>query len=315
MQLRDLRPPVEDGPYPPPAFLPPLTGTEVHGARTWTGLTYAVVRGHRPLALDVHVPADATYPVPLVVWIHGGGWTEGDRRLVPLQWGQQTLFDKVVAAGMAVATIDYRFLGEAPFPACLHDCVAAVRYLRRYAAELGLDASRLGLWGESAGAHLAAMVAFLGTRDDAPAHLVGDLGVRTGQVDSRAAVLFYGPDRLDGLVGPPPPGGHTDPFFGWEAFGQDPELLRQLAPIEHVHRDAPATLLMHGDQDSVVGHGASERLYQALLAVGADSTLEITPGAEHCFIGTPIEPHLDRAVDFLGSHLGGAKASGAARPR
>ncbi|MGO0578071.1 alpha/beta hydrolase family protein [Ornithinimicrobium panacihumi] len=72
----------------------------------------------------------------------------------------------------------------------------------------------------------------------------------------------------------------------------------------HVHQGAPATLLMHGDQDSVVGHEASERLHAALLAVGADSTLELTPGAEHCFIGTPIEPHLDRAVAFFRSHLG-----------
>lgn len=303
MELRDLRPPVEDGPFPPAAFLPPLHDDGVRGARSWTGLTYAVVRGFRPMTLDLHVPLDADGPVPVVVWFHGGGWTEGDRRLVPLQWPQQVLFDKVVAAGMAVATVDYRFLGEAPFPACVHDCVAAVRYLHRYAAELGLDASRLGVWGESAGAHLAAMVAFLGTQDPVQAHLLGDLGVGDGPGTSRAAVLYYGAAGLDGLASPPPPGVAADPFFGWAAFDHDPEVLRAMAPLEHVHPGVPPTLLMHGEQDGIVGAEHSVWLHQALLAAGADSTLELIPGADHCFIGTPIEPHLDRAVDFLGHHL------------
>lgn len=125
------------------------------------------------MTLDLHVPVDAAGPVPVVVWIHGGGWTEGDRRYVPLQWPQQVLFEKVVAAGMAVATVDYRLLGEAPFPACIHDCVAALRYLRQYAGELGLDPARVGLWGESAGAHLAAMLAFVGSAQGTDDRLLG----------------------------------------------------------------------------------------------------------------------------------------------
>ena len=297
MDLRELRPPVEDGPFAPPAYLPPITRSEVRGARSWTGLTYGFVRGYRPLTLDLHVPAGARGPIPLVVWIHGGGWTEGDRRLVPLQWGQQTLFDTVVAAGMAVATVDYRFLGEAPFPACVHDCFAAIRYLRAYADELGIDADRIGVWGESAGAQLAALVAFAGTQGYAATHLTGGVGVGEGRVDTQAAVLFYGPDRLDMLLE------DGDRFFGPGAFGHDPEVLRAMAPVEHVHPGIPPVLLMHGDQDSVVGHDHSERLHAALLAAGVDSTLEITPGAEHCFLGTPIQPHLDRAVAFLGEHL------------
>lgn len=295
MRLRDLRPPVEDGPFPPPSFLPPISEREVTGARTWTGQTYAFVPGYRPLTLDLHVPVDAAGPVPVVVWIHGGGWTEGDRRLVPYQWGQQTLFDKVVAAGMAVATVDYRLLGEAPFPACVQDCVAAVRYLRRYADELGLDASRLGVWGESAGAQLAALVTFLGTQEYDEPRLSGDLGVGSGSFAADAAVLWYGPDRLEGFAQ-----GLPDPLA---AFGGDPEMLRSMAPAEHVHDSIPPVLLAHGDRDGVVDAGHSRRLHDQLRAVGVDSTLEVTPGADHCFLGTPIEPHLDRAVEFLRDHL------------
>lgn len=299
MDIRELRPPVEDGPYPPPTHYPPISTAGVRGAHTWTGLTYAFVGGYRPLTLDLHVPADATGPVPLVVWVHGGGWVEGDRRYVPLQWGQEALFDTVVAAGMAVATLDYRLLAEAPFPACVHDCVAAVRYLRRYADDLGLDPDRTGVWGESAGAQLAALVAFLGSNPYADPHLLGDLGVGGGPVGTRAAVLFYGPDRLDDFADDN--GGL--PFLGAASVAHDPQLLRAMAPIEQVHGGIPPVLLMHGDQDTVVGVDHSERLHAALLGAGVDSTLEITPGADHCFIGTPIGPHLDRAVDFLAEHL------------
>lgn len=114
-------------------------------------------------------------------------------------------------------------------------------------------------------------------------------------MDSQAAVLFYGPDRLDALaerhdLGPSP-------------FGDDPTMVRAMAPIEHVHDRIPPVLLKHGDQDGMVDVGHSRRLHAALRDAGVDSTLEVTPGADHCFIGTAIQPHLDRAVAFLAQHL------------
>lgn len=295
MDLRDLTPPVDDGPFSPATYLPPITSARVRGARSLTGLSYGVVRGFRPLVLDLHVPEGAQGPVPVVVWIHGGGWMEGDRRQVPLQWGQQVVFDTVVAAGMAVATVDYRLLGEAPFPACVHDCVAAVRYLRHFADELGLDPGRIGLWGESAGAHLAAMLAFIGSDDETDPRLLGTVGVAQGSLATRAAVLFYGPETLDALVG--------DHDFGPAPFSEDPAMVRAMAPVEQVHDGIPPVLLMHGDRDGIVDAEHSQRLHAALRAAGVDSTLEITPGADHCFLGTPIQPHLDRAVGFLAGHL------------
>ena len=77
MDLRELRPPVGDGSFQPSDYLPPVTSARVAGARSYTGLTYAFVRGYRPLVLDLHVPAGAEGPVPVVVWIHGGGFTSG----------------------------------------------------------------------------------------------------------------------------------------------------------------------------------------------------------------------------------------------
>jgi acetyl esterase/lipase len=297
MAITELRPPAGDGPFAPPTHLPPLSSRGVTGARSWTGLTYGFVPGHRPMVLDLHVPADATAPVPVGVWIHGGGWMEGDRRYVPLQWPQQRLFEKVVVAGMALATVDYRLLGDAPFPACVHDCVAAVRYLRRFAADLGLDPDRVGVWGESAGAHLASMVAFLGSSAAPDERLLGTVGVGTGRADVASAVLFYGPARLDWIVGLFATGDAKPPFGG------DAWLEAALSPVEQVHPGVPPVLLAHGRDDGLVPVGESERLHAALLHAGVDSTLEITDGADHCFNGTPVQPRLDRAVRFLAGHL------------
>ncbi len=299
MDITELAPPVADGPFPPPAFLPPLSSRGVAGAVSWTGLTYAVVRGHRPMVLDLHVPRGAAGPVPVVVWVHGGGWMEGDRRYVPLQWTQDQLFAKVVAAGMAVATVDYRLLGDAPLPAAVHDCVAAVRYLRHHADELGLDPDRVGVWGESAGAHLASMVALLGSAGRPDARLLGTLGVGAGRADVAACVLFYGPAEVGPLV---------DDVVGADAadpFGGDASLRTALAPLTQVHDRVPPVLLLHGGADGVVPATESERLHAALGAAGVDSTLEVTEGADHCFVGTPVEPRLDRAVAFLAQHLRG----------
>ncbi|NLG20773.1 MAG: alpha/beta hydrolase [Actinomycetales bacterium] len=295
MDIRDLRPPAED-PWPPFTHHPPISSDGVRGARTWPGLTYAFVRGYRPLTLDLHVPLDTTGPVPVVIWIHGGGWTEGDRRYVPLQWPQQVLFEKVVAAGMAVATVDYRLLAEAPFPACVHDCVAAVRYLRRYADGLGLDPARVALWGESAGAHLASLVAFAGSREPADAGLLGEVGVGEGVLGVVATVLFYGPADLVWLDDEVPLDGVA------RVLGGDPSLTDRLSPVRQVHPGIAPVLLMHGRDDSLVPVTESETLHRALLTAGVDSTLEITDGADHCFIGTPVEPHLDRAIGFLRDH-------------
>ena len=90
---------------------------------------------------------DRRRPPPLVVWIHGGGFMIGDRRYLPETLRPDQVFDALLAAGLAVATIDYRHALEAPFPAQLHDAKAAVRYLRAHADELGISTERIGVMG------------------------------------------------------------------------------------------------------------------------------------------------------------------------
>ena len=122
----------------------------------YSGLTYAEIPGYRPLLLDLHVPDDAA-GLPVVVWIHGGGFTAGDRRYLPPTLAPGSVFAALTGAGLACATVDYRLAAEADWPAQREDIAAAVSFLRATAGEYGLDAARIGLWGESAGGHLALM--------------------------------------------------------------------------------------------------------------------------------------------------------------
>lgn len=119
---------------------------------------YSRLADFRPLALDLHVPADVR-SAPVVVWIHGGGFRAGDRRSLPHTVRPNAVFDALTTAGLACATIDYRLAGEAIWPAQRDDVNAAIDSIAAHADQYGIDADRVGIWGESAGAHLALMAA------------------------------------------------------------------------------------------------------------------------------------------------------------
>ena len=297
VDLTELRPPVEDGPWPPMTHLPPLRTSPLRGATTWTGLTYAQVPGFRPMVLDLHVP-DSGGPAPVVMWVHGGGWAEGDRRLVPLQWGQQRLFQKLVDAGFAVATPDHRLIEEVAPDDMVRDLVAAVRYLRTYAADLRLDGDRLALWGDSAGAHLAALAGLAGSAERPDPHFLGRSGVGRGRTDVSSIIWWYGaadltvlPDLTESL---------------WR--GVDPDAREWLAmaysPVTHGRADSPPMLIMHGDSDTMSPLDQAVRLHDAARAAGAWSRLVVVPGAEHVFLGADIEAQWQVAIDFLGDTIG-----------
>lgn len=182
--------------WPPPPYrspVPPVTGTD--GVRRFDGITYATTPGYRPRLLDVQVPAGEG-PFPAVVWIHGGGWLDGDRRYPPPTVPADLLHGAVLGAGLALVSIDYRHSLEAPFPAQLHDVKAAIRYVRTFADALGIDPDRIGVWGESAGGHLAALAGLVGPGTPQGAALEGTQGVGSGETGVRAVVDWYGVSDL-----------------------------------------------------------------------------------------------------------------------
>lgn len=264
----------------------------VPGAVCHRGVTYAARQGFRPLLMDVYVPLRAERAAPCVLWVHGGAFWAGDRRELPGNWRPGSLFAALVEAGLAVATVDYRLSGEAPWPAQGDDVADAVRFLRDNAATLRIDPSRIGVAGESAGGHLAAMLALTGS----------------GPTAVQAAAILYGVTDLRDFEGqePVPEDLRTTPeAVLLRALAEEaPEEFAAASPITHAHAGAPPVLLITGDSDTVVPARQSVRLHEALVAAGADDVvLDLVPGADHCFGGTDPDEPLRRVVAFLADRL------------
>jgi acetyl esterase/lipase len=293
---------------------PPVPVRRDDGACHYRDAVYAAVPGYRVLELDLWVPAAG--PSPVVVWVHGGAWMAGNRRLLPPGLRPGQLFEELLAAGLAVATIEYRHAREAPFPAQLHDAKAAVRWLRRHAGELGIDAERVGIAGESAGGHLAALVGLTADRPD----LDGDVGVVGHSSAVDAVVDWYGVSSAETMprFAPPPevaavlPPEALVPPLDVLLDGVDAATRESVSPVAHVHAGAPPFLLLHGTADSVVPYAQSELLADALRTVGADVRLEPVPGAQHGWDGCPdADAIVQRSVEFLAACLHAPARTGA----
>ena len=162
------------------------------------GVPYAAIPGIRPLELDLWLPPAGETAVPVVVFLHGGGWRLGSRHSAgPAYRGAEPgPFEQFAQAGIAVASIDYRLSGEAIWPAQLHDAKAAVRWLRRRSAELGIDPTRIAAWGESAGGHLAELLGL--TSDDGA--LEGEIGVVCSSSSVAAVAAWYAPSDIASIA-------------------------------------------------------------------------------------------------------------------
>ena len=292
----------------PARFLTPHPPTvRADGSRHFSGLTYAVAFGYRPLQLDVWVPAGEG-AAPLVLWVHGGAFMMGDRRWLPETLRPDQVFEALLAAGLAVATIDYRHALEAPFPAQLHDAKAAVRYLRAHADELGLSTERIGVWGESAGGHIAALLGLTAHRAD----LEGPHGVVGPSSAVDVVVDWYGLADMGTMPRQPPPPQVAALLPEEMRTPPEDHLLRGLtgdtladaSPVNHVRPDSPPFLLLHGTADWLVPCGQSEQLAAAMQAAGAPVTYEPVEGAGHIWLGHPdVDAIVDRSVQYLADAL------------
>ncbi|MET7477043.1 alpha/beta hydrolase [Streptomyces sp. NPDC005648] len=292
--------------WAPPRYLPPVEPLgRPDGTLHYSGISYAAPSGYRPLLMDLWTPGDADRP-PCVVWIHGGAWYFGDRRYLPETVEPDGVFDALLDAGIAVASIDYRLSAEAPFPAQLHDTKAAIRYLRHFADRLNLDPGRIGVWGESAGGHLAALAALTGGLTE----LEGEVGVVGPDSSVRVCVDWYGLSDLDMQPdGAPVTDETAEPEPLYDIIGSllgshTREAKRAASPVAYVTADAPPFLLIHGTHDVVVPATHSELLHEALTQAGTKSELLLVDGADHIFSGAADIPGLiEASVAFLTAHL------------
>ena len=289
-----------------PAALGPL-GDPVPGAATvHVDLPYATESSAQ--RLDIYLPAGGEAPYPVLVAIHGGGFSGGDK-----EDGQVTPVLRGLTRGYAVVGLDYRLSGEARFPAAVNDVKTAVRWLRAHAAEYGLDGSRVALWGDSAGGNLAALA---GTAGDSTA-LRGPHPANAGQSDQVQAVVdWFGPIsflqtdrdfRVAGFERPSAanPGSFLSEYLG-ASLDQVPGRVRASDPITYLSPEDPPILIEHGKADGTVPYPQSVRLARAYAAVaGGDKvTLHLYEGAGHVDPLFYEEGHLDDVLDWLDARLG-----------
>ncbi len=281
---------------PPPAHtaaIPPAR-TTAEGVRVHSGVPYAALPGVRPLELDLYLPAGPG-PAPVVLFLHGGGWRLGSRHSAGPSFVGSRPFEQLAAAGIAVASVDYRLSGEAVWPAQLHDVKAAVRWLRSRAEDLGVDPDRIAAWGESAGGHLAALLGLTGPELD------GEVGVTGAPSTVCAVVAWYPPTHLASVPADPADPTTREALLLGAAPADVPELAAQASPVTHAGPAAPPFLLLHGDADRLVPPRQSELLATTLT----DVQFETLTGADHMWLGSPdaAAAALARTTAFLTQHL------------
>ena len=224
--------------------------------------------GGRDLCCDVFTPPDDQRKRTAILLVHGGGWMQGDRTQLK-GYGVQ-----LARYGYLCVTSEYRLSQEAIWPAQIHDVNAALRWLRANADSLGIDAAKICISGNSAGAHLALMAA---AHDPSFAGDGGNAGVDSA---CAAIVAIYPPTLL--RVGTA--GDALGALFGGKV---ERSVEDAASPLTHARASFPPTMLIHGNADTVVPVSASFDMYQALAKVGAPVELHVYDGVPHAFDSAP----------------------------
>jgi acetyl esterase/lipase len=251
------------------------------------------------LKLNVAWPMKGKGPFPAVVLIHGGGWLYGSHHdLVPLSL-------RLAEQGFVAITVTYRLLPHYRFPDQLHDVKCAVRWLRANAGRYKANPDRVGVFGHSAGGHLACMLGMTCGRDD----LEGNGGFKDQRSDVRCIVCTSGMTDLAHLYTFPARGiaGAIAKRAVEKFVGAPParaaKTYEMASPISYATRSCPPTLLICGTKDDVIPNEQSLRLEKRLREAGADVRLLTLLGAAHDFLGIHRERAEAAALDFFKRHL------------
>ncbi len=286
-------------------------------------LTYSILKGYRPLKLDLYLPPDsyaAKGPRPLLIYIHGGGWVGGGPRLSGAFKNWPDVLASIARQGFVVAAVSYRFSGEAAAPAAIQDVKSAIRWLRVNAAKYDIDKGRAMAWGQSAGGQLAALAAVScgagelepGHRTTSASRLVEIQPSSPEGADAESdcvqgAVAWYGVFDFASL----PPSPTTSAFLGCGSNPCSAEALRSASALSYVGDKTPPILLIHGTDDTTVPIAQSRTFFEALQARHITSELLIIPAVQHSFIGKAPEATRDaskqalrRTIDFIEATIG-----------
>ncbi|MEC0225887.1 alpha/beta hydrolase fold domain-containing protein [Paenibacillus alba] len=266
--------------------------------------------GTRPIYASIAVPSTLpTAPMPVVVYIHGGGWNHGDRKQA-----LANICGYVTKRGYIGVSLDYRLTPEAPFPAQIQDVKLAVRYLRANAAAYHIDPDRIGVWGSSAGGHLASL---LGTSGDllTSDQVVLNTGntVHVPDLEGSGGWQEYS-DKVQAVADWFGPADFTTAFAnnyssvtallgGNKAFTV-PDQARLAMPGTYASPDDPPFWIRHGDADSTIPYTDSVTFANQLTAAGVSAVdFKVVPGQGHGFTGTASETANAEAWAFMDQHV------------
>jgi len=269
---------------------------------------FSLGAAHRDLSycnsqtLDLYIPrAAATRPLPLAIYIHGGGMTSGDKSdLNPI------FLDALASAGYAVASVNYRLAPGFKFPAQLEDVKCAIRYLRNAAPLYGIDGSEVFAFGTSVGGELSALAALTG------GHSVFDAGPYSTVSNSVLAVAdLYGPANLSEAAS-----GMSDSSDIQQVFGNDKRSVVLASPTHFVAADSPPILIVQGVEDTTVHESQAIELYRDLRAAGDQSKLVLVHNMGHMLVhvgSKPIDPSVQQIaqdiVSFFDQSIQGGGSS------
>ena len=247
------------------------------------------------LLLDLHLPEGVENP-PLVMFMHWGGWRIGTRKNFRLGW--------LVERGYAVASIEYRMSREAVFPAQIHDCKGALRWLRAHADKHGYNADKVAVCGMSAGGYLAALMGSTSGMKEFEGNTAGHLD-QSSKV--QGVIDYSGP--TDFILRSTSQPQHTENPKGVVhrlldgAVTKNPEKAALASPVTHVDANDPPFLIIHGDQDPQVLPAQSKRLFEVCQEKKVEAQLLMIEGKKHLWT-PPTDNEQKTILEFLKRTLG-----------
>jgi acetyl esterase/lipase len=268
------------------------------------GLTIAsdVVYGHKDgmaLTFDVFKPTRPNGAA--IIHVVSGGWVSrfNPPDLLPARERQN--YDELLSRGFTVIALRHGASPRYNVPEIVPDIHRGVRFIRMTASDYGIDADRIGIYGNSSGGHLSLM---LGLNGD-PGNPAADDGVLRVSNRVAAIVAYYAPSDLD-------PAAHAvlppeRPSTRYPALNFDLALARDVSPIAFISADDPPTLLLHGDKDQTVPIKEGHALHGAFKQKGVTTNLIVFSGAGHSFQGDDARRATIAMADWFSKHLTGKR--------
>ncbi len=286
-----------------PVLLSPLSA-QTPDAASWTAelvntvrvipnITYSTA-SNVELKLDLYLPRNAAGPVPVVLYLHGGGWVAGSKE------GAVMLVMPYIQKGWAAANVEYRLARVALAPAAVEDCRAALRWVYVHAREHLLDTTRIIVTGHSAGGHLALMTGMLppiSEFDRVPEWAQEDKPLRVA-----AIINWYGIADVEDLLAGPNKQNYAISWLG--SLANREEVARRVSPLSYVRRGLPPVLTVHGDADPLVPYRHATRLHEALAAAEVPNRLVTIKNGRHGGFSREEIQDIYRQIDeFLREHV------------